>query len=441
MKIISLKAQNFKRLEAIEIRPEESGITLISGNNDQGKSSAIEAIIAALKYTELNLKQPIREGQDRAEVIVELDSLIVERVWTANDKSYLKVKTKDGATYPSPQAILDKLINTLTLDPLEFINLKPVEQVDALLRIVKFEEDPVKLDSRIAELYEERRMINRDFEKFKRILEELPEPELNLPSQPIDVRLFDVKRVELYDKKSVLSKHKALITSEEKRLDSHTKGISIIDQRIKSLIDQIELQKKDRDELVLSAKASEMLLENMNRALDDMTPLEEIEKSMAELEQQKFEAGRTNEKIKSLQNRQLIENERDEAFQKSQELTGEIEDTRKRKTDMLSKAEFPIEGLGFDENGVTYNGIPFNQASGSDQLRVSLAIAMSMNPELRVIFSKHGDVFDNQKLKVIEEFVAEKDYQLWLERIYPSLDVPFVQIEDGKIVEKAEQGS
>jgi hypothetical protein len=49
MKIIELHVENFKRLKAVTIRPGENNVVEISGRNAQGKSSAIDAIWAALQ--------------------------------------------------------------------------------------------------------------------------------------------------------------------------------------------------------------------------------------------------------------------------------------------------------------------------------------------------------------------------------------------------------
>ena len=43
LKVVSLVAENFKRLKAVTIKPE-SDIVVIEGQNEQGKSSVIDAI-------------------------------------------------------------------------------------------------------------------------------------------------------------------------------------------------------------------------------------------------------------------------------------------------------------------------------------------------------------------------------------------------------------
>ena len=100
----------------------------------------------------------------------------------------------------------------------------------------------------------------------------------------------------------------------------------------------------------------------------------------------------------------------------------------------LAAAELPIDGLGVTDDGVTYNDIPFDQLSSAEQLRVSLAMAMALNPKLRVIRITDGSLLDSNSLQIIQDMIREKDFQLWLETVDESGEVGFV-IEDGAVVQ------
>jgi hypothetical protein len=92
----------------------------------------------------------------------------------------------------------------------------------------------------------------------------------------------------------------------------------------------------------------------------------------------------------------------------------------------------PIKGLSINDDGVIYNSIPFNQISSAEQLKVSLSIAMSMNPTLRVIRIMDGSLLDDDNLKLISEMAKDNDYQIWIEKVDSSGKVGFY-IEDGSI--------
>jgi len=113
-------------------------------------------------------------------------------------------------------------------------------------------------------------------------------------------------------------------------------------------------------------------------------------------------------------------------------LTARIDGLDKTKADALAQAQFPVDGLGFDEHGVTYQGVPFSQASSAEQIRVSLAMAMSLNPRLRVIRILDGSLLDADNLALISEMAAAQDYQVWIERVADGSGVGVV-IEDGAV--------
>jgi len=79
MKIIGLVAQNVKNIKAIEIQADGKSVVL-SGKNEVGKSSVIDAITMAL--TGQMVERPIKDGETRAEVVINLGDYIVKRVWT-----------------------------------------------------------------------------------------------------------------------------------------------------------------------------------------------------------------------------------------------------------------------------------------------------------------------------------------------------------------------
>ena len=128
MKIIELQAENVKRLKAVDITPDGT-LQIIGGKNAQGKSSVLDAIWLALgggKATKETVL-PIREGESKASVTLDLGDLVVARSWTLKGTT-LKVTAKDGATYRSPQKMLDELVGRLSFDPLAFTRLSAREQ-------------------------------------------------------------------------------------------------------------------------------------------------------------------------------------------------------------------------------------------------------------------------------------------------------------------------
>src|SRR3990172_5374450 len=135
MKIIELQSENIERLKAVRIKPDGS-LVQSTGKNGAGKTSVLDSITMALAGGDVIPEKPIREGENKAKIVVDLGDIKVTRTWTGNDKTYLAVETKEGAKYPSPQALLDILTGKLSFDPLEFARMEPNKQVETLRQLV-----------------------------------------------------------------------------------------------------------------------------------------------------------------------------------------------------------------------------------------------------------------------------------------------------------------
>ena len=133
-KIIQLTAENVKRLHAVDITPQ-GNVVEITGKNGQGKSSVLDAIAMALGGGAEMPTLPIRKGEAKAKIVLDLGDLKVTRTVTESG-STLIVETPEGARFQSPQTILDKLTGKITFDPLAFIRLKRDEQGKILRDLV-----------------------------------------------------------------------------------------------------------------------------------------------------------------------------------------------------------------------------------------------------------------------------------------------------------------
>ena len=67
-----------------------------------------------------------------------------------------------------------------------------------------------------------------------------------------------------------------------------------------------------------------------------------------------------------------------------------------------------------------------------EQLRTSIAIAMALNPKLRVIRVRDGSLLDEESLKLIADMADKEDYQVWCERVDSSGKIGFV-LENGHL--------
>lgn len=141
MKIITLKAENFKKLTAVEISPT-GNIVEISGKNEAGKSSILDAIEAALKGRP-GKKGTIKKGADKSKIVLDMGDFTITRSFT-EENQYLKIETKDGFERKSPQKFLDELLGSISFDPLNFCNADSKKQRQILLEFTGLKLDEIE---------------------------------------------------------------------------------------------------------------------------------------------------------------------------------------------------------------------------------------------------------------------------------------------------------
>lgn len=422
MKIIELRAENVKKLVAIDIKPDGNMVE-ITGRNGQGKTSVLDSIWWALTGLENITSQPIRRGQTKARITLDLGELKVERRFTEKGSSLI-VESADGARFPSPQTMLDKLIGSLSFDPLAFTRMKPKDQYDEVRRVAKLETDIEKLDAQNASDYAKRTDINRDA-KTKRAQAEGMSIPANLPEQPIDESA-------LLDAIQSAGEQNAQIETRKLRREQMAVDIASKTESAYELTTRAAALRKEADELDAAAQANIDQADEMKAKLDNAEALPEPVDAV--LLRMDLDAAKSkNVQIAAREQRKTIIIEAEALEAQAAELTKWMEARETAKLEAIKAAHLPVEGLGFGAGIVTYNDVPLDQASSAEQLRVSLGIAMAANPKLRVIHIQDGSLLDGTSLAQIAEMAAENDYQIWIERVDTTGKVGFV-IEDGLVV-------
>ncbi|GAA3289134.1 AAA family ATPase [Arthrobacter citreus] len=404
-KIIKLEANNFKRLRAVEISPD-GNLVVIAGRNGQGKTSVLDAITAALGGNNAKtLPRPIRDGEDKASIVLETEDLIVTRTFSGTT-SKLTVKGKDGATFSKGQAKLDQLLGRLSLDPLAFTQLSDKEQLATLIDLVDLPFDPTKLEAERAKVFAERTDVNRRVKELQGQAAQYTIP-ADVPAEEVSVS-------------ALLSQYREAQDAERGQRNDHDELRNAI-QQVEAIDAQIQQLQAKRAEWIKDMEVAAYTI----AAHPELPDLEAIQSQIDTAEQ-------VNSNVRAAQgHRQIVE--RLTTLQGDAEfLTAQLAAIEKRKAEGLAAATFPVDGLGFDTDGVTYQSVPFKQASGAEQLRVSLAMAIALNPGLKVIRIADGSLLDSTNLQLIEEMAVANDYQVWIEMVDESGDFG-ITIEDGSV--------
>jgi len=441
MKVVKLQVENIKKIKAVEIAPD-GNLVVISGENEQGKTTVLDSIWWAIGGTKQIQSEPLRTGTKKGKITLDLGDMIATRKFTEKG-STLEVTNKEGLKFPSPQSVLDKLISRFSFDIQEFANTKDSKaQVDTLLSIVNIPIDQSKLEeiSGIAvdgklnpldmlnkaykAVFDERTAVNRDLDKAKKRLEGMEEEE---PAEPVSI-------TELVAEKDVLEETNR--ANEMKRQSVKTYVQAIEDAKNKVQQTEIRIKEIEEELKTLRLKAIEQT-ENLKKATaaHDAFNKELIEikdHDLTDITTRIASADETNRKAQAYTAYQEAVKSRDDSQTEADSYTAKLEAIKEYKKELMKEVKFPIDGLDFANGAVTYLGLPFNQASGAQRLQVSTAIGMALNTELRVLRFNDGNQLDSKHLAIIKKMAKDKDYQIWMEVVDESGKVGIV-IEDGAV--------
>jgi dephospho-CoA kinase len=424
MKIIELRAENVKRLVAVQIVPKGE-VVEITGRNAQGKSSVLDSIAYALGGKSLCPDKPIRDGETSARVIVDLGEYKVERFWSG-DSSRLVVSGKDGARYPSPQRLLDTIVGRLTFDPLAFARMDAAEQYKTMIGIAGLEAQTTAMTEKIRELYDERRLLHRKADEALASFQAFPPPRgEDRPLVDVDALMRALDEACTVQQRWADAKARQSVAEAQFATCEHRLGD--LSHRIERL--QAELQDARVAFGKAEAEAQAATVAVLGIQLVDLDALQ----------RQLREADETNAEIRAArsqaESREQLRQAASAAADRYTEQEHKLTQARKELTDLLATAALPVPGLQLKDGLVSLNGIPAPQLSASEALKLSMRIAMAANPHLRVLLVRDASLLDSVSLQEVKDCAASNGYQLWIERVADERSGSAILIEDGRVVE------
>jgi hypothetical protein len=418
-KIVEFRAEDTRILKVVRIRPD-GNVVIIGGDNESGKTTVlddIELIFSGAKSKKMP-KVPIRGGQASGRTSVTLDNgMVLEREWNASG-TRLIIRDADGKKITGgTQAIADKFFSLVAFDPLEFADkMDDKKQAEVLRQLVGM--DFSAMDAEHARLYSEREDQGRNLAKRKGQLAMMPEIK-NAPDVEISVAALMAEK-EAADAVNAGNERARLGWSDMKR--------NISEQR--TLVGQLDGQLQAARERL--AKLEE--LSALNRAKVESLVYVDTSQIVAKIKG----ADTINQSVREQRERAKTETEVS-AMEKSRlELTARMEAIDAKKSSMLGSVKWPVDGLGFNADGVTYKGFPFSQASKAARYRVSIAIGSSLNPELPCMLIRDASTLDDKSMALIASLAEEKGQMLWIERVGKN-DVGAIILEDGEVIGKVSE--
>jgi hypothetical protein len=413
MKVIQLQAENLKRLKAIDITPDGNVVT-IGGRNEAGKSTVLDAIWIALKGRAAAPPVPIRKGEDKATIRLDMGELVVTRTFTAKEggeyTDTLKVVRANGDRPSNPQAVLNDLLGDIGFDPFAFATMKPEAQADMLMGMVPLSVDLDDLAEADQSDYTNRRDVNRDLAAAQARLAGVPPEEV--PEDAPDREALTEALGKAADTNIAIDRDRADRQSRESTIVQRKAVAEAGRAKAAELRKQADIEERDAALLDKGTAEREVELAALPPLADPVdtdairTQLREAEATLAAIDRQKRRAA--------------LVKEIEELTAKSEGYTAAMAGREKQRTDALTKAKMPIPGLTFGLNAkgkvmVMLDDVPFEQGSTAQKLKASTAIAMAANPTLRVLRIEDGSLLDEDSLALLTQMAKDEDYQLWAE--------------------------
>lgn len=457
MRIAEFHAENVKKLKVVDITPD-AHMQVLSGPNESGKSSILDAIWWALAGKKPIQARPIRDGEESAVVRLDLGELIVKRTFKRHEdggyKTDLLVLNPVGAEpgtpdnklpkWGSPQDMLDALLGELTFDPLAFSRMKPAEQLEELRRIVKLPIDIDELDRENAADYAARTDLNREAKQKRTQAEAIRVPEGTPPAPLNESELLDRIQeagkfnADIERRRSNRTRVQEEIVTLRQHVQNDLDRIPVVQdkatERIAELHRQIRWIEEETHAEVSGLKSGAMTAstraDELQAKVDGASALP-VPVSIEELRASLDLAKETNAAVANRERKAALAKEAEALEANAACLTSGIEFRDNRKVQAIRSAQMPVEHIGFGIDHVTYKGLPLDQASSGMQLRISIAIAMAANPKLRVLRIKDGGLLDARGMELVAEMAREHDFQVWMETCSP---VGFgIVMEEGEV--------
>lgn len=412
IKINKLELENVKKIKAVALTPSANGLTIIGGNNAQGKTSVLDAICWALGGNKYKPSNP----QNDASVIppnlnITLSNgLVVERT---GKNSTLKVTDPNGNK--GGQQLLDEFIEQLAIDLPKFMESSSKDKANTLLQIIGVGDQLALLEKEEKELYNERLAIGRIADQKKKFAKE-QEYYQDVPKDLVSPSELIQKQQEILAKNGENQRKRENVARIEQ-------DVAFFTQEVNSLKTQLDNKQKQLNE---SLADLEIAKKDAIDLIDEST--EELEQSIANIDE-------INRKVRANLDKEKAEDEAREYERQYESLTCKITEVRDSKTELLKGAQLPLEGLSVEDGELTYNNQKWDNMSGAERLKVSTAIVRKLNPKCGFVLLDKLECMDMDTLNEFGRWLEDEGLQAIATRVSTGDECSII-IEDGYVKEE-----
>ena len=269
IKINRLEAENIKRVKAVMIEPTADGLTVIGGNNRQGKSSVLDAITWALGGNKYRPSEAKRQGSAIPPNIklTLSNGFVVER---KGKNSSLKVT--DPAGKKSGQQVLDEFVEQLALDLPKFMEASDKEKAEILLQILGIGNELAALDKQETELCNERLAIGRIADQKAKYAKEQPYYE-DAPEELMSVSELIKQQQEILARNGENQKKRDHLAQLQNRCGA-------LEDAVAKLAEELAVKRQELDSVLADVDTARKSVKDLQ---DEST--EELEKNIEDIEE------------------------------------------------------------------------------------------------------------------------------------------------------------
>lgn len=414
--ITALEAENVKRIKAVAFAPSPTGLTLVGGNNNQGKTSVLDALAWALGGERF---RPTAAQRDGAVAPAHLKVTLSNGVIVERKGKNASLTVTDPTGRRSGQQLLNAFIEPLALDLPRFMEASDKEKADILLRIIGVGTELHIKDMEIKSLYDKRTFTGQLAAQKKHFAEELVSyPEA--PDEPVSAS--DLIR----QQQEILARN-----GENQRLRAQ---YAELEQQVQQCVDEL---KRTRERIAtLQQLADELdakhtkLFNQRETARKTVSQLQD--ESTAELEASIRDIEETNRKVRANLEKSRAEDEAAQYASEYDRLTESIQQKRADRMALLNGADLPLPGLSVEDGVLTYKGKHWRDMSGSDQLRVAAAIVRRLNPDCGFVLLDKLEQMDMTTLQEFSAWLEAEGLQAIATRVSTGSECQII-IEDGMV--------
>ena len=409
VKIVELEAENVKRVKAVQIVPAATGLTIIGGNNDQGKTSVLDSLAWALGGEKYRPTAAQRDGAcTPPRLHVQLSNgLVVDR---KGKNSSLTVTDPTGQK--GGQQLLNEFVEELAINLPRFMNASDKEKADTLLQIIGIGDQLAVFDREIKALYDKRTAIGQIGEQKQHYADELTDYP-DAPTKNVSASDLIKQQQDILARNGENQRKRA----EASRLES---VVQQMQDRVNSLAEQLREATEKRDTAMndlIIAKKSALDLQDESTA--------ELEESIRNIED-------INRKVNANMEKERAEDEARQMHDQYQSLSVQIDEKRKARLSLLNGADLPLPGLGVEDSCLTYQGKHWSDMSSSQQLKVATAIVRKLNPNCGFVLLDKLEQMDLNTLNEFSKWLESEGLQAIATRVSTGGECQII-IEDGRV--------